>query len=76
MKVEIYGTTESADTNPKRTWDLLGEVASLRKAIETAKRVSKMTVWHEVELQGFDKEGEMVHHSYWRDGKLEIDMGL
>jgi len=76
MKVEIYGTTESADINPKRTWEWLGEVASLSKAKEMAKRVSKMKMWHEVELQGFDKEGERAHHSYWRDGKLEIDMGL
>lgn len=33
-------------------------------------------MWHEVELQGFDMEGEKVHHSYYKDGKLQIDMSL
>lgn len=76
MKVEIYCTTESADTNPRREWDWLGEVHTLTKAKQIAKRVSKMKMWHEVELQGFDEEGERIHHSYWQNGKLEIDMGV
>jgi len=75
-KFEICGTSESADTNPRREWDWLGEAHTLRKAQAIAKRVSKMKMWHEVELQGFDEEGERVYHSYWQNGKLEIDMGL
>ncbi len=76
MRVEIYGTTESADVNPRRTWEWLGEVQTLTKAKQTAKRVSKMKMWHEVELQGFDQDDERTHHSYWRNGKLEIDMSV
>jgi len=75
MEFQIYGTSESADVNPNRTWDWLGEVQTLSKAKQTAKRVSKMKMWYEVEIRG-EKDGETTHHSYWQDGKLEIDMGL
>ena len=75
MKFEIYGTSESADLNPNRTWDWLGSVQTLAKAKQTAKRISKMKMWHEVEIRG-EKDGETIHHSYWQDGKLEIDMAL
>ena len=51
MVFEIYGTSESADTNPKRTWDWLGKVGTLSKAKQIAKRVSSMKMWHEVEVR-------------------------
>lgn len=75
MVFEIYGTSESADANPKRTWDWLGEVQTLTKAKQTAKRVSKMKMWYEIEIRGM-KEDEQIHRSYWQGGKLEIDMSL
>lgn len=75
MVFEIYGTSESADVNPRRTWDWLGDVQTLTKAKQTAKRVSKMKIWHEVEIRGIE-DGEQIHHSYWQDGKLEIDMAV
>lgn len=75
MAFEIYGTSESADVNPKRTWDWLSEVKTLTKAKQTAERVSKMKMWYEVEIRGIE-DGELIHHSYWQDGKLEIDMGV
>lgn len=75
MVFEIYGTSESADVNPQRTWDWLGEVKTLTKAKQTAKRVSKMKMWHEVEIRGI-KDDELIHHSYWQNGLLEIDMSI
>ena len=74
MNIKIYGTVESADTNPKREWEFLDEVSTLSKAKQSAKRISKKKKWYEVELQGFNNENEKIHHSYWRNGKLEIDM--
>lgn len=74
MVFEIYGTSESADVNPNRTWDWLGEVSTLSKAKQTAKRVS-VKMWHEVEVRGIE-DGEQIHHSYWQGGKLAIDMSV
>lgn len=75
MEFQIYGTSESADLNPQRSWEWLGELRTLSKAKNTAKRVSNMKMWHEVEVRG-EKEGETTHHSYWRNGRIEIDMML
>jgi len=72
---EIYGASESADTNPKRTWKWLGEVKTLTNAKKTAKRVSKMKMWYEVEIRG-EEDNELIHHSYWQNGKLEINMSI
>jgi hypothetical protein len=46
------------------------------EAKKIAKRVSKMKTWHEVEIKGLDKNGEITHHSYWQNGKLQIDMSV
>lgn len=73
MNYEVYGTTESADQNPKRNWEWLGEVKTFEKAKETAIRVSLMKMWHEVELR-LVKKGDIEHHSYWQNGKLKIQM--
>ena len=75
MVFEIYGTSESAGTNPKRTWDWLGKVGTLSKAKQIAKRVSSMKMWHELEVRGIE-DGEQIHHSYWQGGKLKIDMSV
>lgn len=76
MEFNIYGTTESADTNPKREWKYLVQVKGLKIAEKTARRLSKFSKWHEIELEGFDDEGQKSHHSYWRKGKIFINMGL
>lgn len=71
MIFEIYGATESPEDNPMRTWEFLTKSKTLIKSIRLAKRYSKKL--HEVEIRG-TKEGETIHHSYWRNGSLEINL--
>jgi len=75
MEFQIYGTSESADLNPQRKWEWLGELKTISKAKETAKKVSRMKMWYEVEILG-EKHGEITHHSYWQNGNLEINMSV
>jgi len=69
----IYGTTVSSDVNPNREWDWIRTVNTLSQAKQTAKRISKMKMWYEVEIRGME-DAELIHHSYWQNGRLEIDM--
>lgn len=73
MNINIYGTLESGDDNPRRTWQYLGASNSLPFAKIRARTISKNGKWHEIELRA-ETNGETVCHSYWRNGKLEIDM--
>ena len=75
MEYEIYGATESADDNPQRDWTYLHTFKQPRSARKAAKKLSAFEKWHEIELRGEDK-GEIIHHSYWRNGSKHIDMSV
>lgn len=71
---EVNVAYEDADVNPRRDWNFKKSYVSLRDAIKRAKRESKNVQVFEAEVRGYDKDGELIHHSYYCNGILEIDM--
>jgi hypothetical protein len=69
----IYGTETCSDIDPRREWVFIKEVVKLKTAVGIAKK-SSLKKWHEIEITGFDDDGELVYHSYYQKGKLEINM--
>jgi len=73
MEYEISFALESSDKNPRREWTFLTTRNTLGKAKTSAKQVSKEKNVYEVEIR-CENDGDLVHHSFWRNGKLSIDM--
>lgn len=75
MIYKISGAKESGDMNPRREWDLIVTARKLKTAKELAIKLTSQ--WYEIEIIGKkNKDSDIEYHSYWRMGKLEIDMGL
>ena len=71
---EISVCFESSDIDPRREWFDVGLRKTPLSAKRKAIRESKKPKVYEAEIIGRDAYGECVYHSYWRNGKLEIDM--
>lgn len=69
----ISACTEAADTNSRREWEYISTNETFHRARQGAIRLSKLKTWHETEILGID-EGEIIHHSFWRNGSLHSDM--
>lgn len=66
---------EDPDVNPNREWIYNSRYFTLNKAIGLAQKLSNEEDVFEVEIRGENtKTGETEHHSFWRNGELEIDM--
>lgn len=72
-KYDVYGTRSSIEDNPRRDWEWLGEETELPKAERLARNISTSRSWHEAEIRGIQR-GETIHHSYWRDGEMFVNM--
>lgn len=72
----ISSCTESAGQNSRRAWNKCGTRTTLSAAIRLAKSKSKSPDVYESEVLGYDSIGELIHHSYYRNGRLEIDMSI
>lgn len=75
MKVyKISTVTQDIEEFPNREWTKVKEVKSLSIAKKQAITISKKSDIFEAEIIGLDEYDELIHHSYWRNGKLEINM--
>lgn len=69
---QVSYCSSSADENPKREWVRIGnELSSKRKALNIA---NKKSLKHfETEVIGIN-DGDIVHHSYHKKGRLQIQI--
>ena len=73
IEFEISGVTKDIEKFPRREWHYLKSKPTLKQAKKVARTKSNMKKWFEIEIRA-EYEGETIHHSFWREGRLEINM--